>query len=150
DPACMKTTSASASHRAKVAAQAKRTSISKYNTAYAARKDFVAKPNAFLAQCLRRIAPARGPLRKRTALHTGLGQGRNAVLLARSGYDTTGIDRSDVGVVAARRLAAAHGVSIRAVLADSEEFPFGRNRWDLILLLYYPQPMILVERLKAA
>jgi SAM-dependent methyltransferase len=84
------------------------------------------------------------------ALDIGLGQGRNAVLLARSGFDTTGIDRCEVGVRAAQRLAAARGVSISAVLADTEEFAFGRNRWDLIALLYYPQPMVLMQRLKAA
>jgi 2-polyprenyl-3-methyl-5-hydroxy-6-metoxy-1,4-benzoquinol methylase len=133
--------------------QAKRSSVAKYDAAYAARKDFVATPNAFLSQCLRRIpAPPhpRGSQRKRTALDIGLGQGRNALLLARSGYDTTGIDRSEVGVLAARRMAAARGVNIRAVLADSEEYSFGRNRWDLIVLLYYPQPMVLMQRLQTA
>jgi len=132
------------------AAQAKRTSILKYDVAYTAKKDFVTTPNAFLAQCLRRIAPPHGSQSKHRALDIGLGQGRNAVLLAWSGYRTTGIDRSEVGVRAARRLAAARRVRINAVLADTEEFEFGRNRWDLIVLLYYPQPMVLMERLLAA
>jgi 2-polyprenyl-3-methyl-5-hydroxy-6-metoxy-1,4-benzoquinol methylase len=136
--------------RATVAAEARRTSVAKYDAAYAANKDFVARPNAFLACCLRLIAHARGSRRKVRALDIGLGQGRNAVLIARSGYDTTGIDRSEVGVLAAQRLAAARGVCVNAVLADTEEFDFGRRRWDLIALLYYPQPMILIERLKAA
>ena len=35
-------------------------SIKKYNAAYSAKKDFVARPNAFLKQCLERIAPKRG------------------------------------------------------------------------------------------
>ncbi len=114
-----------------------------------ARKDFVSKPNAFLAQCLKRIA-SRGSRRTRRALDIGLGQGRNAVLLAQSGYATIGIDRSSVGVDAARRMAADRGVRIRAVVADTEKYEFGRNRWDLIVLLYYPQPMIVIERLKSA
>jgi 2-polyprenyl-3-methyl-5-hydroxy-6-metoxy-1,4-benzoquinol methylase len=138
------------SSRAKIAARAKRTSISKYNTAYAEKKDFVARPNAFLAECLHRIAPRRGLRRKRLALDIGLGQGRNSVLLAQNGYETTGIDRSEVGVLAAQRSAAARGVRINAVVADTDEYDFRRNRWDVILLLYYPQPMVLIERLKAA
>ena len=129
-------------------------SIRKYNAAYSAKKDFVARPNAFLKQCLQRIAPKRGRHkrdgRKRLALDIGLGQGRNALLLAQCGYAVTGIDRSEVGILAARRRAAARGVHVNAVMADSERFDHGRNRWDLIVLLYYPQPMILIERLKAA
>ncbi len=130
-------------------------SIRKYNAAYTAKKDFVARPNAFLATCLQRIAARRGaglvgPGRTRRALDIGLGQGRNALLLAQSGYATTGIDRSEVGVAAAQRMAAARDLHIEAVIADSERFDYGRNRWDLIVLLYYPQPMILMPRLKAA
>jgi 2-polyprenyl-3-methyl-5-hydroxy-6-metoxy-1,4-benzoquinol methylase len=134
-------------------ARAKSTA-SKYDAAYLAKKDFVARPNAFLVQCLDRITSRehrrKGARRKRRALDIGLGQGRNALLLARRGYDTTGIDRSEVGVRAARRMAAARGLRISAVLADTEKYDFGRNRWDVIVLLYYPQPMILIDRLKAA
>ena len=131
--------------------QARASPAAKYDAAYTARRDFVARPNAFLDTCLRRIAlHQRSRRRKRRALDIGLGQGRNAVLLARRGYDTTGIDRSEVGVKAARRMAAARGVRVDAVVADLQRYDFGRNRWDVIVLLYYPQPMILIERLKAA
>ena len=128
------------------------TSIKKYNTAYAAKKDFVARPNAFLKQCLDEIAPKTRSRRTRRALDIGLGQGRNALLLAQRGYDVTGIDRSEVGIRAAERIAAARGLRgrINAIIADSERFAYGRNRWDLIVLLYYPLPMILMERLKRA
>jgi 2-polyprenyl-3-methyl-5-hydroxy-6-metoxy-1,4-benzoquinol methylase len=140
----------SGAKRANVATQARRSTASKYDVAYAAKKDFVARPNAFLDQCLRRIAPHQRSRRKRLALDIGLGQGRNALLLAQRGYDTTGIDRSEVGVLSARRMAAARGLRINAIIADAQQHDFGRNRWDLIVLLYYPQPMILIERLKAA
>src|SRR5262245_19205162 len=137
------------------------TSIKKYNAAYSAKKDFVARPNAFLKRCLDQIALHR-PRKKKSqrrpcALDIGLGQGRNAILLAQRGYDVTGIDRSDVGIRAAQRLAAARGVGengkvgrINAVIADSGRFAYGRNRWDLIVLMYYPQPMILIDGLKRA
>lgn len=135
------------SSRGRSAAQ---TSRAKYDAAYTKKKDFVARPNAFLRKCLQRIAPKKGSRRKRRALDIGLGQGRNAMLLAQFGYVTTGIDRSEVGVQSARRTAASRGLSIDFVVADTEEYDFGRNRWDLIVLLYYPQPMILIDRLKSA
>lgn len=137
----------SAPDRAAKTAQASRI---KYDAAYTAKKDFVPRPNAFLKQFLLRIVPKKGLRRKRRALDIGLGQGRNAILLAKCGYDTTGIDRSEVDVLAARRMAEAGGLRIDALLADTEKYDFGRNRWDLIVLLYYPQPMILIDRLKAA
>jgi SAM-dependent methyltransferase len=130
-------------------------SVRKYNAAYTVKKDFIARPNAFLCQCLSRIAAGRSGKRvKRTmrALDIGLGQGRNAVLMAQRGYHVTGLDRSEVGIRAARRLAENRGLAqhIDAVIADSERFDYGRNRWDLIALLYYPQPMVLMPRLKRA
>lgn len=130
-------------------------SITKYNAAYAVKRDYIARPNAFLAQCLKRIAPSRSkkrPRRKIRALDIGLGEGRNALLLAQCGYAVTGIDHSEVGIRAAVRLAAARGLAdrIHAVVTDTERFEYGRNRWDLIVLLYYPLPMVLMERLKRA
>lgn len=139
-----------AADRSRILLEARRSSVAKYNAAYTAKQDYVNKPNAFLTQCLRQIAPPRGSRSKPTALDIGLGQGRNTLLLARSGYDTTGIDRSEVGVLAARQAAAARALRINAVVADTEEYAFGRSRWDLIVLLYYPQPMVLMRRLQAA
>src|SRR5262245_21546889 len=85
-------------------------SIKKYNAAYTAKKDFVARHNAFLNLCLDQIAPKKKSKRKCRALDIGLGQGRNAVLLAQRGYDVTGIDRSEVGIRAAQRMAKARGI----------------------------------------
>src|SRR5690349_11048777 len=103
--------------------------VSRYDAAYTAKKDFVARPNAFLARCLEHItSQQRKSRRKRLALDIGLGQGRNAMLLAQRGYATTGIDRSEVGVQAARRMAAARGLSVNAVIADAHQHHFGRNR----------------------
>ncbi len=142
----------SSAKRAKVAKQGRGSTVSKYDAAYTAKKDFVARPNAFLKRCLDRIAPKpnANARRRPRALDIGLGQGRNAMLLAQRGYAVTAIDRSEVGTLAAQRMAAKRGLHIDAVIADSERFDYGRNRWDLIVLLYYPQPMILIERLKIA
>jgi len=124
-------------------------SITKYNSAYSSLKDFVRDPNAFLAACLSRIAPQGAPAGSR-ALDVGIGQGRNAVLLAQTGYETVGIDRSEIGIEAARRNAAAVGVTLRAEVADATGRDFGRDCWDLIALLYYPLPLLLIDRVKSA
>jgi len=135
---------------AKCVSKTRPAAAAKYDAAYTARKDYITRPNSFLEQCLKLIARHQRSRRKRRALDIGLGQGRNAMLLAKRGYETTGIDRSEVGVAAARRAAASRGLRINAILADAQSYAFGRNRWDLIVLLYYPQPMILMKRLMAA
>jgi 2-polyprenyl-3-methyl-5-hydroxy-6-metoxy-1,4-benzoquinol methylase len=121
----------------------------KYDAAYAVQKDFVPRPNRFLAECLARIAPPRQSDALR-ALDVGMGQGRNAIFLAQQGFHTTGIDRSEVGVGVARRRAAELGVSICAEVADGASYDFGREVWDLIALLYYSKPIELIDRVKAA
>ena len=70
------------------------------------------------------------------ALDVGMGQGRNALYLAAKGWTVTGFDPSKVGVEAARKEAAAKGLPLKAVVAASEEFAWGREEWDLIVLTY--------------
>jgi SAM-dependent methyltransferase len=72
------------------------------------------------------------------ALDVGMGQGRNAVALARKGWDVTGIDISDEGLAVSRANAALAGVTVTAVHASDVEFDHGRDRWDLIAVIYGP------------
>ncbi len=125
--------------------------IAKYNAAYSAQDDFIHAPNAFLATCLTRISGAGGMREGATALDVGIGQGRNALLLARAGYDTVGIDFSAVGVDAVQCEVKRLGVTnLRAEVADATKYDFGCERWDVVTLLYYPLPMLIIERLKRA
>lgn len=64
------------------------------------------------------------------------GEGRNAVFLAKLGYDVTAIDSSEVGLKNARQLAKENGVEIKAVLADLAEFDLGERRWDGIVSIW--------------
>jgi len=96
---------------------------------------FSTKPNAFLVEMVR--------LRKAgTALDVGMGQGRNSIFLAQQGWDVTGIDSSDEGIVQARKQADRLGLKIRAEVTTFEKFDFGENRWDLIVLTYEPTKAI--------
>ena len=90
---------------------------------------FRVAPNAFLLECIRGIEPGR-------ALAVAMGQGRNAIHLARQGWRVTGFDVSDVGLAVARSRAARLGVQLATVHSSYTEFDYGQQAWDLILLLY--------------
>jgi 2-polyprenyl-3-methyl-5-hydroxy-6-metoxy-1,4-benzoquinol methylase len=70
------------------------------------------------------------------ALDIGMGQGRNSVYLATQGWDVTGFDPSTEGVRIARTNADKAGVKIRALVARDDEFEYGTNLWDLIVITY--------------
>lgn len=72
------------------------------------------------------------------ALDVGMGQGRNAVAMARKGWDVTGIDISDEGLAVAKANATLAGVSLTAIHASDAQFDYGRERWDLIAVIYGP------------
>jgi SAM-dependent methyltransferase len=104
-----------------------------YNSTYRGESSgvFLREPNGFLVEMTR--ARKAG-----TALDVGMGQGRNAIYLARQGWDVTGIDAADEGVKLARLEAARLGVKLNAVVTRFEDFDFGANRWDLIVMAYVP------------
>ncbi len=70
------------------------------------------------------------------AIDLGMGEGRNAIFLAQRGWHVTGVDLSDVGVAEAKKRAAELGVLLETVVEDLDEYDFGRERWDLIILFY--------------
>jgi SAM-dependent methyltransferase len=71
-----------------------------------------------------------------TAIDLGMGEGRNAVLLATKGWQVTGVDFSSEAVKEAKVRAAAAKVSIDSVLEDLDVYEVGRAKWDLIALFY--------------
>ncbi|OUR98904.1 hypothetical protein A9Q84_05690 [Halobacteriovorax marinus] len=70
-------------------------------------------------------------------LDVGMGEGRNAVFLARKGYNITGVDISAVAVRKSRRLAAEYGIRINTVVSSMEDFKAKRASYDAILVFYY-------------
>jgi SAM-dependent methyltransferase len=100
-----------------------------YNKIYAGTPEFNTKPNQLLVEAVRGVRPG-------TALDVNMGQGRNAIFLAGLGWDVTGFDVAEVGLQKAREQAAASGLTIATVHASDDEFDFGRERWDLIAIVY--------------
>jgi SAM-dependent methyltransferase len=70
------------------------------------------------------------------ALDAGMGNGRNAVYLARKGWKVTGVDLSEAAVKKAREAAAQLKVELDARVGDLESMPLPQARYDLILCLY--------------
>lgn len=75
-------------------------------------------------------------LKPGAALDVGMGNGRNAVYLARKGWKVTGIDASREAVKQARAEAARLGAPFDAQVAQFETIPVYLNRYDLILCMY--------------
>ncbi len=86
-------------------------------------------PNAFMVDVVKDRTPGR-------ALDVGMGQGRNALWLARQGWRVTGFDPADKAVALAREHAATLGLALDAQVKADDDFEFGVGQWDLILLSY--------------
>ena len=94
------------------------------------RRDWVNKePNAFLVEMVKGRKPGK-------ALDVSMGQGRNTIWLAQQGWDTTGFDPADQAVAEARAIALRLGLTIHTEITTDEQFDFGENRWDLVVLSY--------------
>jgi len=83
-----------------------------------------------------------------TALDIAMGQGRNAVFLATKGWKVTGVDISDEGIRVAKEAAAKARVKLTTVQADNETYDFGKDRWDLVTLIYAGNDPTMIEKIK--
>jgi SAM-dependent methyltransferase len=67
------------------------------------------------------------------SLDLAMGEGRNAVFLARHGFSVDGVDFSDIAIKKARKLAREYKVKINPILADLSNYPIKKNTYDLII-----------------
>lgn len=70
------------------------------------------------------------------ALDIGMGNGRNAIYLARKGWKVTGIDISSEAVKQAQAEAKKLNAPIDASVSRFEDLPAYQNRFDVILCMY--------------
>ncbi len=70
------------------------------------------------------------------ALDAGMGNGRNAIYLARKGWKVTGVDLSEAAVRRAREEASRLKVEFDARVGDVEKMALPRESYDLIICLY--------------
>jgi SAM-dependent methyltransferase len=90
---------------------------------------FKKEVNSFLAASIKDRKPGK-------AVDVGMGQGRNAIYLAKMGWDVTGYDIADEALNYAKTEAAKQNVKLTVVQQGSEEFNFGNEQWDLISFIY--------------
>ncbi|MDX1315605.1 MAG: class I SAM-dependent methyltransferase, partial [Eudoraea sp.] len=70
------------------------------------------------------------------ALVVAMGQGRNALFLARNGWEVTGFDLADKAVAYAEEQAEKEGLELNTKIESFDTFDFGNKQWDLITWLY--------------
>jgi hypothetical protein len=102
----------------------------RWNEYFAQGIGFNKEPNKTLVEAVK------GVKKPGTALDIAMGQGRNAVFLATQGWKTTGVDISDEGIRQAKAAAAEKKVKLDALLVDVDNWDLGKNKWDLITLIY--------------
>lgn len=92
-------------------------------------------PNAFLKAHVEHLPE------EASVIELGAGEGRNAVWLATQGFDVTVADYSHVGLMKARKLAEAHGVSIETEHADVTTWVTDQT-YDAVIVtfLHVPPP----------
>jgi 2-polyprenyl-3-methyl-5-hydroxy-6-metoxy-1,4-benzoquinol methylase len=108
----------------------KRLEIDSWNRILTSSKPmFNVEPNAFLMRVTKSVRPG-------TALDYGMGQGRNAIYLAQQGWTVTGFDPAEQAVAVAQQHARELGVQLKALAVGDDQFEFGKQQWDLIVLSY--------------
>lgn len=90
---------------------------------------FNKQPNNLLTTTVSGIRPG-------TALVVAMGQGRNALALARMGWEVTGFDLADRAVAYAMEEAKKEGLELTTQIESFETFDYGTEKWDLITWLY--------------
>jgi len=77
------------------------------------------------------------------------GEGRNAIFLAKQGYQVTAIDQSSIGLQKAEKLAADNDVKIITIVTDLADYDFGTEVWDGIISISAHVPTTLREKIHA-
>lgn len=90
---------------------------------------FNLKPNQLLAETIDGITPG-------AALDVATGEGRNAIFLAQKGWKVTGFDIANEALDSIQKRAKLLNLKINTVHTSREDFDFGINKWDLVVLCY--------------
>jgi tellurite methyltransferase len=94
-------------------------------------------PSPFIVEWIERVGGDRAV--KRRALDVAMGRGRHAVLLARAGFVTYGVDLAFDAVRDAMEAAHGAGVPIHGWCADLTQHPLPCSRFDLVVVSRYLQ-----------
>lgn len=103
------------------------------------------QPNDFLLEHLDKIKPS--DKENVRVLCLAEGEGRNAVFLAKQGFDVVAVDSSKAGMEKAQRLAKENNVTIKTVVADLAEFELESGKYDAIVSIFCHLPISLRQKI---
>ena len=103
-----------------------------------AHSSFNREPNAFLVEVVKHLKPG-------TALDYAMGEGRNALYLAKRGWRVWGFDPADAAVELAQRRAKEAGLTIHTAAVRDSEYDFGKGRFDLVVFSW-SMPLVPVRK----
>jgi SAM-dependent methyltransferase len=92
---------------------------------------FNTAPNSFLVSVVQGRPTGK-------ALDVGMGEGRNALYLAKIGWHVTGFDPADRAVALAQQRAKQLGLTLSTSVVHDRDFDWGTAQWDLVLFSYMP------------
>ena len=99
---------------------------------------FNREPNAFLMKVIQGRPTG-------AALDYAMGEGRNAIYLARLGWSVSGFDSADAAVALAQKRAKELGLKLTTSAVRDSEYDFGKDRFDLVLFSW-SMPLVPIER----
>lgn len=99
---------------------------------------FGKEPASFLREHIQLLPVGR-------ALDIAMGEGRNAVYLAKKGFSVDGVDISEVALRKAKLLAKENHVSINTVNADLTTYTIKPESYDVIININYLQRSLVSE-----
>ena len=102
-------------------------------------KHFNQDPNEFLMAFVAGRRPG-------AVLDYSMGTGRNALYLAKIGWEAYGFDHSAVAVAEAQARARELGLTLHTAAVPDSEYDFGKERFDLILFSW-AMPLIDVKKI---
>lgn len=79
------------------------------------------------------------------ALDIAMGEGRNAVFLAKKGFTVDGVDISEVAIRKAKRLAKENRVTIGTINADLNTYQIKPDTYEVILNIQYLQRSLIPQ-----
>lgn len=115
-------------------------SLEEWNERYRTREEIDDHPAPLLVDAAKGLAPG-------CALDLACGAGRNAIWLARNGWNATAIDGAEEAI----RIVHEHDSSIDARVLDLETgapLPFDDQTFDLVAILYYLHRPLFAEALR--
>ncbi len=83
-------------------------------------------------------------------LDCAMGEGRNSICAAQQGFTVHGFDISDEAMRHACERAEKLGMKIYTHQSETDDYDYGAEKWDVILVLFYPAIRPIMDRIKRA